>query len=214
VEWVLFVGLLLFLAASCVEPPYPDYLLMQHVPTLLVSLPLPYLAKRYRLSPTSFALIVLFLALHTLGARYLYSYTPYDDWCRRLAGFGLNEALGFDRNQYDRMVHFSYGLLLVVPVYEVRRRLYSSGIAASLSAVECIVATSALYEIVEWLVAVFFAPDMADSFLGQQGDPFDGQKDMALATAGAIVTCSVMGSARMFVGRFASSVPPTSAGPP
>jgi putative membrane protein len=190
---VLYAGLLAFLALSCVEPPYPDYLLMQHVPTLLVTLPLPYLANRYRLSLVSFSLIVFFLALHTLGARYLYSFVPYDEWCRRLTGFDLTSTFGFHRNHYDRLIHFSYGLLLVVPVYEVRRRAYGlSHGTASLFALEWIAATSALYEIVEWLVAVVFSPDMAESFLGQQGDPFDAQKDMALAVLGAIVSLGVL----------------------
>jgi putative membrane protein len=59
-------------------------------------------------------------------------------------------------------------------------------------AIECILATSAGYELLEWLVAVVFTPEWADSFLGQQGDLFDGQKDTALATAGAVLSISVM----------------------
>jgi putative membrane protein len=58
-------------------------------------------------------------------------------------------------------------------------------------AVECIVATSASYEMIEWPVAVIFTPDWADQFLGQQGDLFDAQKDMALATAGAIFSIAI-----------------------
>jgi putative membrane protein len=51
---------------------------------------------------------------------------------------------------------------------------------------------SAGYELIEWLVAVVFTPNWADQFLGQQGDIFDGQKDMSLATAGAIISISLL----------------------
>ncbi len=81
-----------------------------------------------------------------------------------------------------------------VPVQELEQR--SLGLSRRMScllAIEFVIAMSANYEMVEWLVAVFFAPDWADSFLGQQGDPFDGQKDMALATVGAICSMSLVG---------------------
>ena len=46
--------------------------------------------------------------------------------------------------------------------------------------------------LIEWLVAVAFTPEWADQFLGQQGDPFDAQKDMTLATAGALVSIGLL----------------------
>lgn len=191
-ERLLLLAFFLFLGASCWAPPYPDYLLMQHVPTVPTVLAFAYVAHRYPISRASFTLIVAFLALHTLGARYLYSYTPYDAWCETLFGFRLSEALGWQRNHYDRLVHFSYGLLVAVPIQEFERRhlKLAAGLASTVTsvlAIECILATSAAYELLEWLVAITFTPDYAESFLGQQGDPFDAQKDMALATAGAII---------------------------
>ncbi len=48
------------------------------------------------------------------------------------------------------------------------------------------------YELLEWLVAVVFTPAWAEQFLGQQGDVFDAQKDMALATAGACVSIGLL----------------------
>lgn len=186
----LFAALLIFCAVSCIDPPYLQFMLMQHVPTVLVLAALVWASNRFEISRLSFSAIVLFLGLHTVGARYLYSYVPYDAWAESLLGINITEHFGFERNHYDRFVHFSYGLLLAVPIQEFERRYLgmSSGLAPVL-AIECILATSAAYEIGEWLVAVIFAPTWAESFLGQQGDPFDAQKDMALATAGAI--CSI-----------------------
>ena len=190
---VLFLFFLVFFAGSCVAPPYRQFLLMQHVPTVLAALLLACLSNRFAVSRLSFSSIIVFLCLHTLGARYLYSYVPYDVWSEQILGIRVNDLFGFQRNHYDRVVHFSYGLLLAVPIQEFERRhLRLSVTLSSVLAIECIIATSAGYELIEWLVAIVFTPDWADQFLGQQGDMFDAQKDMALATAGAILSISVL----------------------
>jgi putative membrane protein len=190
---MVFLLFLAFFVVSCIKPPYMDFLLMQHVPTVLAILLLAYLSNRFVISRLSFSAIVLFLCLHTLGARYLYSYTPYDDWSQRLLGINISEFFGFRRNHYDRLVHFSYGLLLAVPIQEFERRYLRLSVAwSSVLAIECIIATSAAYELIEWLVAVVFTPEWADSFLGQQGDIFDAQKDMALATTGACLSIGLL----------------------
>ena len=190
---VLLLLFLLFFVVSCVNPPYRQFLLMQHVPTVLAAMLLAYLSNKFIIGRWSFSSIILFLCLHTLGARYLYSYVPYDVWTDKLLGVRLSEIFGFQRNHYDRVVHFSYGLLLAVPVQEFERRyLRLSKVLTALLAVEFIIATSAIYELLEWLVAVVFTPEWADKFLGQQGDIFDAQKDTALATAGAVVSISLV----------------------
>jgi putative membrane protein len=188
-ERALFLLFLGFFAASCVRPPYLQFLLMQHVPTVLAALLLGYFAHRFPISRLSFTSITLFLALHTLGARYLYSYVPYDNWSETLLGVNISDTFGFQRNHYDRLVHFSYGLLLAIPIQEFEsRHLGLSSTLASVLAIEAILATSAGYELIEWLVSVVFTPEWADQFLGQQGDIFDGQKDTALATLGALLS--------------------------
>ena len=188
----LFMFFMVFFAGSCIAPPYLQFLLMQHVPTVLAALLLAYISNRVIISRSSYSSIVVFLCLHTLGARYLYSYTPYDVWSESILGININEIFGFQRNHYDRLVHFSYGLLLVVPVQEFERRyLRLSMVISAVLAIEFIIATSACYELLEWLVAVIFTPAWAEQFLGQQGDIFDAQKDTALATLGAIVSIGV-----------------------
>ena len=192
-QLTLFLLFLLFFVGSCINPPYMQFLLMQHVPTILALWLLAFLANRIDISRSSFTMIILFMILHTLGARYLYSYVPYDEWSERLLGINITETFGFQRNHYDRLVHFSYGLFLVVPIQEFERRQFGVSFGlASILAVECILATSAAYEILEWLVAVIFTPEWADKFLGQQGDIFDGQKDTALATAGALISIGIL----------------------
>src|SRR5436189_3265102 len=140
-QQALFLLFLVFFAVSCVDPPYLQFLLMQHVPTIVAVLLLGYWSNRFPISRVSFTSIILFLALHTLGARYLYSYVPYDAWSERLLGINITQTFGFRRNHYDRLVHFSYGLLLAVPIQEFEHRhLRLSLVLSSVLAIECILA--------------------------------------------------------------------------
>ena len=65
------------------------------------------------------------------------------------------------------------------------------GILIALILASAIFATSALYEIIEWAVAVIVSPAAALAYLGTQGDPFDAQKDSALAMVGAIIALPI-----------------------
>jgi putative membrane protein len=179
---------LLFWAATCVDPPYPRELVLQHVPTVAAVATLVVLRRRTALSRASARLALAFLTLHVLGARYLYSYVPYDDWSMAVFGRSLSAHCGFTRNHYDRLVHFAYGVLLFFPAREAfGRRFGRGGLAADLLAVQFILATSALYELIEWCVALVFAPDWAEHYNGQQGDQWDAQKDIGLAALGGLV---------------------------
>ena len=190
----LFTLLLVLIGISCVNPPYLQFLLMQHVPTVFVLGVLVWFCNRFTISRFSFTSAILFLSLHTLGARYLCSYVPYDDWSEMLFGTSISDLFGFERNHYDRLVHFSYGLLLAIPIQEFEQRYFNlPARLAGVLAIECILATSAVYEIIEWLIAAIFAADWADSFLGQQGDIFDAHKDMALAALGAVIAVAAAG---------------------
>ena len=193
----LYACFLPFFVGSCVAPPYVEFLMMQHVPTAIAVLLLGYASSRIAISRLSFSLIILFLCLHTLGARYLYSYTPYDEWSEQMFGMNISRLFGFKRNHYDRIVHFLYGLLLAFPVQEIERRyLRLPRSAAAVLAVEFILATSAACELIEWLTTVIFSPEQVEPFVGQQGDMFDAQKDTALATLLTISILSVRGTAK------------------
>ena len=50
-----------------------------------------------------------------------------------------------------------------------------------------VLASSAAYEIFEWTLAIMMSPEAAAAYNGQQGDIFDAQKDIWMATAGAIM---------------------------
>lgn len=183
------IGLLLaLLLAAQIDQPYPEVALLQHVPTMLLLVASPWLLRRWPLSTASVACIALFLALHTLGGRYVYSNVPYDDWALALTGTSLSDLFGWTRNHYDRLVHFAFGALSVIPVAEVARRrggLRARG--AMLAVLGWVLSVSALYEVFEWLLTIVAAGETADRYNGQQGDMWDAQKDVALAALGALV---------------------------
>ena len=176
-----------------IAQPYPEIALLQHIPTLVFLVASPWLLRRWPLSTASLACIIAFLALHTLGGRYAYSNVPYDDWARALTGATLSDAFGWTRNHYDRLVHFAFGALSVVPVAEIARRwggLTPRG--ATLTVLAWVLAISCLYEMFEWLLTIVAAGDTADRYNGQQGAIWDAQKDMAFATLGAILVLPVV----------------------
>ena len=49
-------------------------------------------------------------------------------------------------------------------------------------------AFSGLYEILEWLWVAAFYPEAGPEWLGMQGDPFDAQADMLMATLGGLLS--------------------------
>src|SRR5262245_50897140 len=148
--------------------------------------------RPFPLSRLSYLLIFAFLMLHQIGAHYTYSLVPYDDASRRIFGRSLNEAFGFERNHYDRLVHFCYGLLFAYPIRELFLRVVDvKGVWGYLLPLDVTMSTSMIYELIEWGAAVVFGGDLGQSYLGTQGDVWDAQIDMALATLGAVVAISI-----------------------
>jgi putative membrane protein len=158
------------------DPPWPVEQALHTSLTVVALGALWWAHRRVGLAPRVWAWALVFLTLHTIAARWLYSSVPYDDWASTLFGFRLSDVFGWQRNHFDRLVHFAYGLCLAM-VLRVK----------PLRALEFVLATSAVYELFEWGVAVVMAPDMAESYNGQQGDVWDPHKDMALAALGAVV---------------------------
>lgn len=195
-KWML-AGLAVLLLLVQVKQPYPAVAPLHHLPTLALLLAAPFLLRRRPLSDAALACILLFLALHTIGGRYTYTNVPYDAWTSALTGHRLSEALGWSRNHYDRLVHFSYGALAVLPLREALRRHAGLGPRTSLYiAVESVLAVSALYEIFEWLLTLTMEGSLATAYNGQQGDLWDAQKDMALAGLGALLAAGALATRR------------------
>jgi putative membrane protein len=176
------------LVASCFEAPYPQEMDLQHSPTVIALIALPITARRWPLSDRAIGCLAAFLLLHTLGARYIYSNVPYDRWAETWLGQSLSGVFDWRRNHYDRLVHLAFGALWVVPVREVFiRHLRVGPRLATYLALEFVLASSALYELFEWALTMVLSPADANEYNGQQGDFWDAQKDIALATFGALL---------------------------
>ncbi len=158
---------------------------------LLVFLAVPLLVWAYprlRLSNTAYTLLLVFFALHAVGAHYTYAEVPYDHWVRALTGHGVSETFGLQRNQFDRLVHFAYGLLVTPAAIELLdARAPQRGLWRWLVPLLFMMAHSTVYEMIEWGAATAFGGDLGQAYLGTQGDVWDAQKDSAMAALGAAI---------------------------
>jgi putative membrane protein len=195
-------GFAAFTALTLIAPPWPREQLLQHMATA-AGVACFLVAGKLGASRMSLAAFLGFLALHVFGARWVYSYVPYADWSEALFGVRVGERLGFARNHYDRFVHAMYGVLVTPLCADVLLAMLGprdaraeaprgATPALALLAVLAIAGTSAVYEICEWAFALAVAPERAERYLGQQGDAWDAQKDMALAVAGSIASAVVL----------------------
>lgn len=148
---------------------------------VFIGLPLSiYAHLRVGFSRPALTLLTLFFALHTIGAHYTYSDVPIGDW--------LRVRFDYQRNHYDRIVHFCFGFLLALPVRELfTRGVRIKGGLAFWLPLCVIMAGSALYEMLEWWFAIYTDSSAQLAFVGAQGDVWDAQKDTALATFGALL---------------------------
>ncbi len=181
----LVLWLVVLWVVAAINPLYPRDWLLEN---LLVFFYCGLLAVTYRyfaFSNLSYSLFTLFLSLHLIGTHYTYAEMP--------VGFWLQELSGSERNHYDRLVHFSYGLLIAYPFQEILLR--KSGVKKQWSyflAACGILAFSAFYEILEFVTAEIVSPELGTAFLGAQGDEWDAQKDSLLALCGAIIALVIV----------------------
>ncbi len=147
------------------------------------------------LSTAGWTMIFVFLCIHELGAHWTYSEVPYREWWAALTGGAAPEGGAWGgRNYFDRLVHFSYGLLFVLPLREllVAWSPLKRGFLSWFIPLDIVMSTSMLYELIEWGTAVVFGGELAETYNGTQGDVWDPQKDMLLATIGGVVAISLL----------------------
>ena len=179
IAWLILVWIV-----TAIEPLYPRDWLLENLLVFVWCGILVFTYRRFRFSNLSYGLFVLFISLHLVGAHYTYSETPF--------GFWMQDWFGFERNHYDRIVHFCFGLLLAYPMREILLR--TSGVKVGWSyfiTLSFVVAFSAVYEIIEAVTAVLVSPELGAAYLGTQGDEWDAQKDAGLACAGSIIAMLV-----------------------
>jgi putative membrane protein len=156
---------------------YPTWWL-EVAPALVALVVLAMTQRAFPLTPMVYLLILAHAIILMVGGHYTYAEVPVGEWFR--------ELVGGSRNDYDKLGHFAQGFVPAMVAREVllrNRVVLKKGWLPFLVLCICL-AVSALYELVEWWVALV-SEEAADSFLGTQGYVWDTQSDIFLALIGA-----------------------------
>ena len=176
---LLAIALSALIVWSGIAPFARDVWIAEIIPILAVFGGLVWLYPRFRFSNTAYLLMGVWLFWHTVGAHYTFANVPFD-W--------FNDLIGSERNQFDRIGHFSVGFYAYAMAEWLLRKNHCKPTLAMLFSLFLIMAIAAAYEIIEYWFAVYYGGDAGIEFLGSQGDEWDAQKDMLADTLGAIAS--------------------------
>jgi putative membrane protein len=185
---------LAFWGLTAIQPvDRPTWLLENGLVFVLVGV-LAASHRRFAFSSLSYVLFFLFLVLHAVGSHYTYSQVPL--------GFALQEMLDLERNHYDRLAHFAFGLLFAYPLRELMLRIvHLHRVWSYVGPPVTVLALGSIYEIIEAWAAQLADPELGMAYVGAQGDVWDGQKDMSLAFLGAVIAMGLTAAWRRRTGR-------------
>jgi putative membrane protein len=171
---------------SWIQPHWPKEQALQSTLTVAGLIGLVWCSKRYGMNNFDFAAICFFMAVHCVAARWLYSYVPYDEWFKASIDWSPHTAFGFERNHFDRLIHFLYGVCFIPAITNFICIKYQPTLRiAIIIGVMLVMCSSLAYEWFEWGIALTLSPAQAEAYNGQQGDIWDAHMDMLLATIGA-----------------------------
>lgn len=157
---------------------YPTWWL-EVSPALIALAVLAATRRLFPLTPLVYWLILAHAVILMIGGHYTYAEVPLGDW--------VQAWTGGDRNNYDKLGHLAQGFIPAIVIREilVRNRVVARAGWLSLFVVSLCLAFSALYELLEWWVALL-SGEAAEAFLGTQGYVWDTQSDMFMALIGAV----------------------------
>jgi putative membrane protein len=197
----LLVAVAVLLVWSAIRPH--DYFtwFLEVFPALAAFAVLAATFRRFRFTGLAYTLMAAHAMILIIGAHYTYAEVPLFNW--------LRDAGLFERNNYDKVGHFTQGFVPAIVAREILIR--TSPLGGSrwlwfLSASVCL-ALSALYEMVEWWVSLLTG-SAGDSFLGTQGYIWDTQSDMLMCLIGSLTALALLSRAHDRALRFAHPHPP------
>ena len=164
---LLLVFLVVFVGLGLDPTSRSDWLLENFLTVLALAWAI-WWYRRTPLSNLACTLLFVFGVLHEIGAHYQYSEVPYETWVAALCeDCSLDALFGFQRNQFDRLVHFLYGLLITPVAAEVIvSRVRLRGFWLFVLPVTFMMSHSLIYELIEWLAASVVAPEVGQAYLG------------------------------------------------
>lgn len=152
--------------------------LAENIPILLVVLGLVLTYRKFQFSNSAYLLMSIFIFMHTIGGHFTFARVP---------DFGFWSLLGFERNMYDRVAHFSVGFYAYACAELLNKlKLVNSKVVLYLFALFFIMSLAGIYELFEWQYAILGDPQAGIEVLGSQGDVWDAQKDILADTLGAM----------------------------
>ncbi|OCH33231.1 hypothetical protein A6E13_12585 [Aliivibrio fischeri] len=168
---------------SAFEPVSRAVWFAEIIPALLILAGIFYMATRFQFSKTALVFMFIWLCLHTIGAKYTFADVPFD-W--------FNNLIGSERNNFDRVAHFSIGFYAYpIAEYLIKTKKCSTPLAMAFG-LFTLMSVAAGYEIIEWWYAVIAGGDEGIAFLGSQGDIWDAQKDMLCDTTGSLFALLIL----------------------
>ena len=173
---VIFFAVLLW---SVIEPKDLFTWFLEVFPALIALVVLAKTRHSFPLTPLLYQLILLHAIILMVGGHYTYAEVPLFDW--------FKEWFGATRNNYDKLGHLAQGFVpaLVARELVLRKQIIRGRRWQHFFCVCTCLAISAVYELLEWGVAIATG-EGAEAFLGTQGYEWDTQSDMFYALIGAV----------------------------
>jgi putative membrane protein len=162
-----------------INPKYPQDWLLENILVFIFFPFIYWMDNKHHYTLLSLILVLIFASLHALGSHYTYAQMEHFDI--------ITQFFGFERNHFDRLVHFASGLLLFRLIFEMSTEGIASVNKALVYTSMMIITIATLYELLEWLVVILFHPELGGAFLGTQGDIWDAQQDIFAALIGIAV---------------------------
>lgn len=180
-HWSLLAILAIVFAWSAVHPHDSFTWLLEALPVIIALPILLVTCRRFPFSRMAYGLMLLHAIILLVGAHYTYAEMPLFNW--------LRDAFDLSRNYYDRLGHLAQGFIPAIVAREILLRLspLRPGKWLVFIVLSITLAISALYEMLEWWVALVSGSE-ATAFLATQGDVWDTQWDMFLCLIGASVS--------------------------
>lgn len=177
VVWIVILACVFIWSA--INPKDRPTWFLEVFPVIIGVVILAFTYRSFRLTPLVYVLILLHCIVLLVGGHYTYAEVPlFDD---------MKLWFGFERNNFDKLGHIMQGFVPAMIARElmIRLDLVRGRHWRNFFIVCFCLALSALYELLEWGVALL-SEEASEAFLGMQGYEWDTQSDMWYALIGAV----------------------------
>jgi putative membrane protein len=154
---------------------------IENILVFIILIGLIFTYKKNRFTTISYICILAFAILHIYGAQYAYTQNPLGKW--------LQSSFHLLRNPYDRIVHFSFGFCLLIPIKEILVKQFAAKEKyLNVLTINVILSLATIFELIEWTVAELTTKETGETYVATQGDVWDAHKDIIMAVIGGYIT--------------------------